>query len=248
MVSDASGGALSPPTVKGLEGLTRTFDMGPRLAGHVVDLCELAPDDRVLDVGCGIGRVALPLTEHLGPAGSYEGFDIVEDAIEWCRTNITARHPNFRFRHADLHNDRYNPTGSLDDTSYVFPFEDASFDVVILTSVFTHMLPVGLAQYTGEIARVLRPGGRVLVTMFLLNPESNRLRVEPESMFAFAHDRGVYALHTPDPPEAAVAYSEDYVRGIFDARRLELQVFYGSWCGRSDYLDMQDVIVGRRPR
>ena len=123
-----------------------------------------------------------------------------------------------------------------------------SFDVVILTSVFTHMLPAGLAEYTGEIAAVLRPGGRVLVTMFLLNPESNRLRVEPESMFAFAHDRGVYALHRPILRKRPSRTAKTDVRGIFDARRLELQVFYGSWCGRSDYLDMQDVIVGRRPR
>ena len=236
----------APPTIKGLEGLATNHHFGPRLAQLVRDFCDLAPDDRVLDVGSGIGRVAQPLTAFIGPNGSYEGLDIVDEAVRWCTEHITAAHPNFRFRHAPVHNDRYNPTGTVRDRDFVFPYDDASFDVVVLTSVFTHMLPAGVAQYLGQIARVLRPGGHALITMFLLNPESDELRNGPGSLFSFAHDRGNYSIQLPDPPEAAVAFREDFVRGLFAAHDLELQIHYGSWCGRADHLDLQDVLVASR--
>jgi SAM-dependent methyltransferase len=247
MQSAEPGAAGStPPTIKGLEGLAANHHFGPRLARLVADLCELRPDDRILDVGSGIGRVAQPLTEYIGPNGAYEGLDIVNEAVTWCTEHITTAHPNFRFRHAPVHNDRYNPTGTVRDQEFVFPYDDASFDVVVLTSVFTHMLPAGVAQYLGQIARVLHPGGRALITMFLLNPESDALRTRPASLFSFSHDRGNYAIQVPNPPEAAVAFREDFVRGLFAAHGLVPQIHYGSWCGRADHLDLQDVLVASR--
>jgi len=234
------------PVIEGLEGLAANEDFGPRLAGLVRDLCDLRQDDRILDVGSCIGRVARPLTRYLGPDGAYEGLDIVSEAVAWCTEHITPAHPNFRFRHAPVHNDRYNPSGVLHDNEYEFPYDDASFDVVMLTSVFTHMLPAGVSQYVRQIARVLRPGGHALITMFLLNLESDRLRVLPASAFSFPHDRGVYAIQRIDPPEAAVAYREDFVRGLFTTHGLDPQIHYGSWCGRTEFLDLQDVLVSVR--
>lgn len=65
----------------------------------------LTAGEDVLDVGCGSGRVALPLISILGPDGSYEGFDVVPEAVAWSRRRITAAHPNFRFQLADVHSD-----------------------------------------------------------------------------------------------------------------------------------------------
>src|SRR4051794_26342926 len=55
----------------------------------------LRRDEDVLDVGCGIGRTAIPLTEYLSEHGSYRGFDISRESIEWCSREITSRFPNF---------------------------------------------------------------------------------------------------------------------------------------------------------
>jgi SAM-dependent methyltransferase len=71
----------------------------------------LRPEHSVLDIGCGIGRMAIPLTRFL--TGHYEGFDIVRSEIEWCTKNITPRYPNFQFQVADIFNSGYNPHGKV---------------------------------------------------------------------------------------------------------------------------------------
>src|SRR5688572_16099054 len=60
------------------------------------DYGGLKPGDDVLEIGCGIGRIAAPLTQYLRD-GTYQGFDIVPHGIEWCRRRITSRYPNFRY-------------------------------------------------------------------------------------------------------------------------------------------------------
>ena len=125
----------------------------------------MTPSDRVLDVGCGAGRLAGPLTGYLDPSGSYEGFDSSAERIEWCNENIAPHHPGFRFPSRDVHNGQYNPEPRRRRASTPSRYGDGEFDVVVLTSVFTHMLPDDVAHYLDEIARVLKPGGRALITL-----------------------------------------------------------------------------------
>jgi SAM-dependent methyltransferase len=88
------------------------------------NLCGLQPQHRVLDVGCGIGRMAVPLTEYLSSADSYEGIDIVPQGIAWCSVNITPKFPNFRFQLADVFSKYYNPVSRTLASEYRFPFPD----------------------------------------------------------------------------------------------------------------------------
>jgi SAM-dependent methyltransferase len=125
-----------------------------------------------LDVGSGIGRMALPLTRYLSERGTYDGIEIVPSGVKWCRKAITPRHPNFRFHEIDVYNLEYNPKGRLKADEYRFPFPDASFDFMFLTSIFTHMLPRDIENYVGELGRVAAPGARCFITLFLLNEES----------------------------------------------------------------------------
>jgi len=62
--------------------------VGERFFDIFVRYGRIKPTDRVLDVGCGSGRMAAPLTRYL-TTGSYEGFDISPDAIRWCQNDIT---------------------------------------------------------------------------------------------------------------------------------------------------------------
>ncbi|MBI5208757.1 MAG: methyltransferase domain-containing protein [Elusimicrobia bacterium] len=225
-----------------------------RLAGevyklHFIDLGGLRPGHRVLDVGCGIGRMAIPLTGYLSGDGRYEGFDAVREGIEWCQSRIASKHPNFRFRHVDVHNKRYNPAGKARARDVRFPFEDDGFDFVFLTSVFTHMLPADLERYLAETARVLKPGRRCLVTMFLLNEESKELIRAGGSSLDFKHEVSGCLTVDADDPEHAIAYDEGRVRALFASRGLRIvePIRYGSWCRKdSPAPGLQDIIIASK--
>ncbi len=115
---------LIPPRRLGLPSLLP--GVGANVLDHVlVDAGGLRPDEQVLDIGCGAGRVAAHLTGYLDPAsGSYEGFDVMPRAIDWAQKQITTRHPSFRFQLAEVRNDEYNPKATGDASTYRFPYDD----------------------------------------------------------------------------------------------------------------------------
>ena len=239
--------SLTPPRSKSYYIGSADFrTLGQEFKRYMIDLGELGPDGRILDVGCGIGRMAVPLTEYLSPRGEYHGFDIVPTGIDWCRQNISSRFPNFHFEHVDVYNKNYNPGGSLTARTLRFPHEDDRFDVVLLASVFTHMLPSDLENYLLEVSRVLKPGGRGLITFFLLNPESLDLIEAGRSTQDFKHKLDGCLVVDVDNPEASIAYSEDDVRSMYAARGLTIAepIRFGSWCGRHEFLSYQDIVVG----
>jgi len=163
---------------------------GQQFLGFFRELGDLQPGDRVLDVGCGVGRMAMPLTGYL-EGGSYAGFDVGRGMVRWCRRNISSRWPNFEFDWAPVHNGKYNPFGNVAATEFRFPYEDASFDFVVATSVFTHLLEADATHYVAECARVLAPGGRLFATFFLLTDSSRALIEEDKAVIgAFAAHRG----------------------------------------------------------
>ena len=207
---------------------------GRRLVSMLEQTAALAPSCRVLDVGSGNGRLAVALAETLDERGSYDGLDIVAAGIDWCSGAITPRYPSFRFTHADVFNAEYNPRGSVRPGDYRFPYADASFDLVVLVSVFTHMLPDDMDHYLEEIARVLVPGGRCFATYFLLNPESERLMEAGKSSLRFKYELGACRVVNPAVPELSVAYEEAFVRKTHERHDLMLEddFRYGGWCGR----------------
>ncbi len=219
---------------------------GREFLGHFRNLCTLTPDERVLDVGCGPGRMATPLTGYLDKTGAYDGFDIVRPYISWCQDHITPEHPNFRFQVADIFNKAYNPKGKCEPREYVFPYATSSFDFAFATSVFTHMLPADVQHYLAEASRVLRPGGRYLFTFFVL-PEGwdpGRFKAGVD----FRYDMGEFWVYDKNEPEAAVAYPEQTVRGLLSTAGLTVKepIRYGAWSGRMDFLSGQDIIVGSK--
>ena len=240
------GDPLTPPRRLLGEDFSEFARIGNEFLLHFVELGGLEPHHRVLDIGSGVGRMAVPLTRHLSPEGSYEGFDVTEREVEWCRRAIAARHPNFAFRVLDVHNERYNPGGSTD---VAWPYAGDSFDFAIATSVFTHLRPREAEAYVAEAARVLKPGGTLFATFFLLD-RITRPRIERgESYFSFRHADGPAAADDPDSFEAAVAYDLDWLRERLGAAGLAVdRLRHGYWSGTDDFLTWQDVIVARLTR
>ena len=80
----------------------------------------LQPQHHVVEVGCGIGKGAIPLTQYLTSATGYLGIDVIADSIAWCSAEITRRHPNFRFVHFDVKDKLHHPGGRLNKETSVF--------------------------------------------------------------------------------------------------------------------------------
>ncbi len=216
--------------------------------GLFIQLADLKPDAHVLDVGCGFGRMAYTLAHYLAPSARYEGFDIMGQLIEWAQQSISTKFPNFMFRKADIFNKCYNPNGAFKAVDFRFPYEEESFDLIFLTSVFTHMQGAEVRHYLDEIRRALRPGGKCLTTCFLLNGESEGLIRKGESTQNLVHPCDDCFSSNPEVPETAIGFKENLLLGWIDERGLILtHEYYGTWCGRPRGLDYQDILVYKKP-
>ena len=232
-------GRLVPPRRLQFVGDGDFVGIGDEFLSHLVALCGLRPEDRVLDVGCGIGRLARPLAGYLSIDGAYAGFDVNAAGVRWC-TQRYGHFPQFSFVHADVRNARYNPGGTGDPATYRFPYEDGSFDVAVLVSVLTHLTADVALHYLAQTRRVLAPGGRVLATAFVLDAEA------PEPAVKFGAASEGMAVVDPALPEEAVAFEEDWLLEALRSCGLDLVALHpGSWTGRDGGLSFQDVVVAR---
>jgi len=218
---------------------------GDDIVKTCVEIGDLQPQHHLLDVGCGIGRIALPLLDFLSPAGAYEGFDVIPSGIDWLRRFVTVKFPYFRFHHADgIHSGLYNPQGGSDPSRFAFPYRQNSFDLAVAVSVFTHMTPPGVSRYLVETGRTLKPGGRLLCTAYLLDREGLAAAQTASSAMSFSHDLGAYRVRNLSTPESAVALDEDYFLADAGKAGLKLagKIRRGSW-RKGGFHTGQDIVV-----
>lgn len=103
----------------------------------------LRPEQTVVDVGCGSGRLAVQLKDYL--SGRYVGLDVVPELHAYARRRCARQDWSFQ-----------TATGT------VIPEPDRSADFVVFFSVFTHLTHEQTYRYLREAKRVLRPGGTIV--------------------------------------------------------------------------------------
>lgn len=220
--------------------------VGAEFLGHFIRLGGLRPEHRVLDIGCGIGRMAVPLTQYLDvEKGRYSGLDPVEGGIAWCRRFITPVYPKFTFQRLDIAHKLYNPQGKISGEALKLPYAERQFDFVIMTSVVTHLPPDEVFVYLSEVARMLKPGGRLFMTAFVVDGiAAANASGRRDPRLAFVREGDGPCWHVPDlPPLAAVGFDDGFLDQALEKAGLVVTLkSLGHWRGQ-DAGHYQDLYV-----
>ncbi|HKP89120.1 MAG TPA: class I SAM-dependent methyltransferase [Thermoleophilaceae bacterium] len=182
---------------------------------------EIASLGSILDFGCGCGRVARHWANLDGP--ELHGCDYNPELVDWCRANL-------EFMEA-----------RVNGLEPPLPYESASFDLVYAISVLTHLTEPLATAWLDELARVVRPGGLLLVTT---HGKLHRDGIPPRSRAAF--DRGelvVARRRLPGTNACAAFHPRAYMEAQL-ASRFDSVAFYGDGANLPFH---QDVYLARAP-
>ncbi len=240
---------LTPPAMAALLIGGGSFqNIGKAFKHHLIKKTGLNQDSTVLEIGCGYGRVAVALTDLIRVPGRYDGVEIVEKAVKWCQKEITPHYPNFVFHHADVSNPYAKRKNGRSASTYRLPFEDSTYDVVYLTSVFSHMRPSEIRAYLNQISRVMKPHGKCFITYYLINNFVEAQIASKQASQDFRYDFGDFLSTHKRTPEHAIAVSESLIRSFYEEAGLVIDepILYGSWAIGEKRFSYQDVIVATK--
>ena len=241
---------MTPPAMASLLiGGGNFQNIGKAFKHNLINKTGLNKNSTVLEIGCGYGRVAVALTDLICLPGRYDGVEIVDKAVEWCKKEITPHYPNFVFHHADVANPYAKREGGRSASTYRLPFEDNTYDVVYLTSVFSHMRPSDIRAYLNEICRVMKMHGKCFITYYLINDFVEQQIASKQASQDFRYDFGDFLSTHKRTPEHAIAVSELLVRSFYEEAGLVIDepILYGSWAIGEKRFSYQDVIVATKP-
>jgi SAM-dependent methyltransferase len=208
----------------------------------------------ILDVGCGTGLLAVASHPFLGDNGKYLGIDVSKKYIEFCRAHYPGS--GFEFIHLETDNAYYSP--GKGDKRLGWPIESNTVDLTTALSVWTHFNEGDATFYLKEINRVLKPGGKAIVSFFLLDDlyrtsvgnrsgQAGKYHTMPQNRWIF--DQPSYGstrcFHPSwaDVPEQAIGLTREGLDFITDASGLKLIEHHnGSW-KEVPGIFFQDVMV-----
>jgi ubiquinone/menaquinone biosynthesis C-methylase UbiE len=126
---------------------------------QILSAANITAQDRVLDLGCGIGNILIALAERIDFIHPPVGVDVSADLIRIGEQELAKAGLRDRI-------------GLQVAPATRLPFEDGAFDLVLTSHVLKHLDDDALLSSFREVARVLRPGGRFLVWEFEKRPQS----------------------------------------------------------------------------
>lgn len=209
---------------------------------------------RILDVGCGTGLVGLATLPLLGDGGHCLGLDVNEENIDFCRRHYEDTRLSFEL--LEVPNASYAPDHTAGPVQW--PVADNSQHLVTALSVWTHLDPETAAASMAEVARVLVPGGRAIISFFIdgvsdsesrSTPSTSRYHRTPPEQWAFTHPVAP-GWSTPEwtkVPEQAIAIDRPTLEAMLEASGLRLDRLLPGYWSEAPGLYFQDIAIIERP-
>jgi ubiquinone/menaquinone biosynthesis C-methylase UbiE len=138
-----------------------TFGREASLRRRTVELAQLEPGHKVLEIGCGTGSLTLAAKERVGASGEVVGMDIAPEMVAAATRKEARRGAGVTFR-----------VGSIAE----IPFPDDHFDVLMFSFMIYHMPEEVRLKGLAESYRVLEPGGHVFILDAILSEKARRRR------------------------------------------------------------------------
>jgi SAM-dependent methyltransferase len=216
----------------------------------------LTKSSRVLDVGCGCGRVSAAIAQFVDAEGSLRGIDIVPGLVEFCDRQISSRYKSSEFYllgHSNQSYDWYRrgeqimgEISSIDDVCGA-----GTADLCIATSLFTHLNADEARENLKSIGRALKTDAAAFLTFFILDPPTRLALKYNRSNLTFSHDGdhpGTF-VEKKDVPSFAVAFTPDLIGSMLADTGFYIdRILFGIWSGRPIGTSFQDVIIARKMR
>jgi SAM-dependent methyltransferase len=213
----------------------------------------------ILDVGCGTGLVGIASEQLLGKDGRYVGMDVMQKDVEYCQSKYPSA--NFEFIHFDVANPAYAPTQAAAKSNW--NVEGGKFDLLTALSVWTHLNEEDALYYIKEVNRVLKPGGKAIITFFIMDDgyrdslsirrprEKGRYHNTEQDKWIF--DTAAYGSADwwcpkwAQVPEDAIGITQAGFERLVKESGMERIAYYpGNW-KETPGLYFQDVVVFQKP-
>jgi SAM-dependent methyltransferase len=229
----ADGLPIPPPEliflVAGTSNISWFLEVGKRAADSITEALAAAEVDierldAILDFGCGCGRVIRHW--HTLPRTKVFGTDYNPRLIEWCRTNLAFA------------------TFSINQLAPPLGWDDSAFDLVYALSVFTHLTADLQVSWMDELARIVKPGGHLIIST---HGDMYEHRLDGEERRLYAAGQLVVKNDTRAPGQntCSAYHPQAYVRGALAASRFDVVQFIPEGARGNP---RQDLYVLRKPR
>lgn len=226
----------------GLNPFNKYFDIiGQQFVNLLINNVELSNNSKILDVGCGTGRIAKCLYQKMD-VGLYQGYDINQKYIDYCKLT----YPLYDFDHFDIQHDEYNSLGTFNQNDFILPYQSNYFDIIIILAVINHLHYSNVVNLFNELSRVIKRGGYVFSTHTILNNKSiefiNNKTTQPY-LFTYKEEHNWYDYESRKLIN--VAHHEIDIRRLLIKNRLMIRepIRYGQWCGSPMPLAGPDIII-----
>ena len=203
--------------------LSSRFRYGLQPPAEVIRRSGIEPGMNVLDLGCGSGALALPLADFVGEQGRVIAVDLQRHMLRQLTARMTP---------AD-----FDCNLPVQASAYALPLANASLDACVMSSTLQEI--PNRQRALREVWRVLKPGGVLAVTEFLIDPDypfmSTTIRLGEEAGFEVEAVEGTFWNYTvrfrkmPDAYRAMLRMSRELeesgvtARELYEASRQELE-------------------------